>query len=195
MNWALIDYSPLKSLENQFLSVVRVGTLTDNKLKFRDRMILVGDASEPQHPDHFNIGDLHPQPLAGIYLHACAAITALGSPLLELTRAGRFAGYLSFALVTMGAISAIRLSYSRHPSTAQVKVRWRYNTLTGVTILASWLFAAMFVSQTRVIWTDFTAVTAGLLLHLYLRHRLDLLHGWPNRVLNYQIDPQKPQST
>jgi CHASE2 domain-containing sensor protein len=192
LSWALVDYSPLSALDAQTLGVVHTQTLDDNPEKIENRAILLGDASEPQHHDNFNVGDLHPQPLGGVYLHACAALTAQGNPLLELTHEGRLSIDIGVSLVILLVISAIRLFYSWHRPSTEVQVTWLYGCLTSVAILAACLFAVGLIRYTRVIWTDFTAVSLGLLFHLFLHHRVGhlpraLALWWNNHVAKERL--------
>jgi len=176
MSWALVDFGALHTFADGFSNVINVQSLTDNKQRIRDRIVLVGDASEPQPHDHFNVGNPRLRPIAGIYMHACATLTAMGDPILTLTYAGRVSAYLAAAILAAGGISVFLRCQLKgiqiHPFQSKVHL----TAVTLLAIVAMWLVAAIFSVSVHVVWTDFIAVTFGLLLYLGFSDRLN--HWW-----------------
>jgi CHASE2 domain-containing sensor protein len=159
-----VDYSKLASLEGQFLRVVHPETLADNSQRIRGRSVLLGDASEPQHRDHFNIGDLHPEPLSGVYLHACAVLTAAGAPLVELTAAAAAGLDVAFA----SAIAAL-IFFAAYKRPRQ---NWPLLIVCGLSIATGWLVSIAFIRFGRIVWMDLAPLTAGLFLYALVAGRV-----------------------
>jgi hypothetical protein len=146
----------------------------------------LGDVTEPAANDLISIGDFHPKLIPGVFAHACAALMATGPPLLELTEPGRLVVDMGVTLLILGFITGVRLLYAWKAPRAVVQVDRLFHLLTYLAIMAACLIAVAFLHQTRIIWTDFTAVSIGLLVHLLLHHPLRNLPGrlraWWNRI-------------
>jgi len=156
----LIDFGPLPTLMRHTLTSDRLLSSDDPGELLTKKIVLIGRAK--QTTDNFSV-PTSPLPIAGVFVHACAAHTLLYRPLYRLTAPGRIFGDLFAALFVFGGIFAIRWHRSAVVSSEQATSRLHV-ILTSCAVLLI-LMAALLVNWTRLMWTDFVLVIFALVVH------------------------------
>ena len=166
-----MDYSPLEELMKNAPSgtasqvhTINAAVLTEqgNREIICKRVVLIGDANPDVAADKF-IAPGRPEPVPGVYLHACAVYTLAQGPLYLPTWLGRFVMDLALAGFVIIVLTLIRLYFAR--TTIKVAPDWCEGVLILVAVLVTFGVSAGLVHVTRLLWSDFLLVVFSLMLH------------------------------
>ncbi len=160
----LVDFSPLYALEDTRLATINPNVIKDQGWTLRDKAVLIGDGTLYAARDSIIVplaGQSKPVP--GIYLHATAAYTLIKSPIYELTGAARIMLDAVLALIVLACVTAVGINL-RNSQFSFAQTRTTYVFIFAVTIVVV-VLGVVFVNRTRILWSDFVFVIAGLWLH------------------------------
>ena len=180
IQYALTDYSFLSDLKKTVIRANEAVTIDANASRLKNKMVLVGDAGLENGADTFVLPFLSDEPVPGIFLHACAALTEQKSSLYEFTSKGRLLMDAVLSGTVLLIVSSIRVwNYStKQPSFSPENVEKLLLVLAAIIVV---LLGFGIVIWTHLIWTDFALVAIVLLLHKPF-HELTH-HGWKISVL------------
>jgi CHASE2 domain-containing sensor protein len=163
----LADYSALSAIERSRVITTSPIVLRDQGYRFRDKIVLLGDATTSKTRDHFPL----PFPYdiggagviyAGVLFHAVGTYT-LVQPLYRLTGLARTVIDLLFAYMVLGVVYAIRRHYVRKTAARVASARLMF---FGFAIAAAIVcFGVVVVPYTRLVWEDWLLVVLVLWLH------------------------------
>jgi CHASE2 domain-containing sensor protein len=178
-----VDYSPLQALiEDKTLRTINPEVIRDQGHRLRGKIVLLGDGMQGSAGDNFDVagGEQH---VPGVYLHACAAYTLSNAPLYELTWPSRLGVDLLLSMLVLLSVIGLRL-YFMNRTTRKVAAHRLQVIFTWLVIIAAFVVSVVFVSKTRLMWSDFILVLTGLALHPYLeclfeekKHKVDKIRG------------------
>lgn len=173
----LVNFSPLEELADNRLKTINPLVVVDQGWIFRNKAVLIGDASVYQGRDTVVV----PLPrknrqVPGIYLHAAAVYTLIKAPLYELTPVARLLADLLLALTVLGSVLAIRVYFEKRRQKV-AETRTTYSAILVVTLVVV-VFGVVFVHKTRVLWDDIAFVLIGLWIHPVVDNSLGGLLGW-----------------
>lgn len=157
----LVDYSPLEKLVDN-RTVAKSADAIRARRVFRNKIVLIGDATPGNSPDAFVISD-RTEPVPGAYVHASAAYTLAVAPLYELKWQGRVAIDVSLALSILLMITGIRLRFAGEPG--KVATERLEGLFTLVIVFAAVVVGLLFVRLTCVMWSDFILALGAIVLH------------------------------
>jgi len=166
MNWALINYSALGSLNLMKMTATGHEPIDQDTDKIQGHAVLLGDIHNFEGHDHFNLGLLHPRDVQGIFLHACGAITT-HAPLKELTGLGVFVIDFLISVILVLAIAGFSF-YAHRPHCDDPD--WLFRQLLGCAIVLIIALAIVFIRGWGLVWTDFGMLVLALVAHFIFHH-------------------------
>jgi hypothetical protein len=172
----LVDYGPLDQIKNSALNSGWAQSVRDNRDRFGDKFVLIGDVQAPMPGDQFVIPgrrDLIP----GVVIHACAIHTLNDSPVFDLTVLGQIAIDLAFAVTILAATLGIE-GITRRKMGREIERERLHAGLTWALVICGLLAGVVFVRLTRVMWDDFLFVIAAMLVHSRFEHLLHRFLDW-----------------
>jgi CHASE2 domain-containing sensor protein len=181
----LVDYSLLEDLlppedrSRPPLATLRTAhpdEVTNNGWLFKDKIVLIGDATVGKAKDTFVVPG-RPEPVPGVLIHACAAYTLAKAPLYELKPWSRVCIDIFLAGLILSLATGLRLYYRRRKE-IEVPERGPHQFLTGVALVVILLVGVGWVRWTRVMWDDIPLVIAALWLHYPFSQFLES-SAWP----------------
>jgi CHASE2 domain-containing sensor protein len=176
-----VDYSPLQTMMDTTLRTINPDVIRDQGHLLRGKIVLLGDGVPGNAGDDFEIAGRE-QHVPGIYLHACAAHTLSNAPLYELTLPSRLGIDLLLAMFVLLNVTSIRL-YFMNRTSRKVAAQRLQVIFTWLVVVAAFIASVMFVSKTRLMWSDFILVLAGLVLHPPIERFLEKRHKVEKRRL------------
>jgi len=169
-----VDYSPLVQLRKSKHKAIDPVAIRAMRDEFVSKIVLVGNASGAR--DTFLVPP-EIEPVAGVYLHACAANTIATSPMYELTHLGRFVIDVAIVIIALVTVLALKWGYSGAKSRRGSSVPaarmvaadrvFRFLTAVGLISVCVWL-----VFYWRVLWSDFLLVGIFIAFHKQIEHVL-----------------------
>ncbi len=168
---ALVDYRPLDALQQEAITSSEPTQIDREAEKIRNRAVLLGIVAVPARHDNFVIPG-RPTPVAGVFLHACAAVTFSYPALCELTLLGRMLLDAALAISILTLVFCTCRFLSRPLEKADPKVRLIHNFVTITAFLLVLSFGSFFVTWQRVLWLDFLAVALVLLIQSPAEHSI-----------------------
>lgn len=171
----LVDFSPLERLKETRLRTINPVVVRDQAHQFKDRVVLVGDATPDKAEDPFPV-PAREEYFPGIYLHAAAAHTLIEAPLYEVTHAGRVVidVLLSAAVILGVALVGFYFSGRSKRRVASHRVQ---GLLIILVVALALVLGVVFVRETRLIWTDFILALGMLAMHPSIERRLHAAWG------------------
>lgn len=179
--YALTDYSFLPDLKRKVFSANEAATITANAGRLKGKIVLLGDAGLENGADTFVLPLLSDEPVPGVFLHACAALTEQQPPLRELTARGRILldALLSGSILIVASIIRVwNVSRRAGNRLSPENVEALLFFLAAIFVIVGGLIV---VRWTRLIWTDFGLVAIALLLHRWFHSFLH--HAWTISLL------------
>ncbi len=138
------------------------------------KIVLIGYATRLETFDTVSVPN-EPDPVPGIYMHACAAATLISKPLFEINEA---TGYvLSFLISALIAFVIFKL----RPESMHLGKMLAYELVSVViAIFVSCLIAMELVTHLNVLWLQLTSVW----LFLIIEFGLNILADWKHKEHN-----------
>lgn len=165
---ALVNYSKLEQMQHETVSCTREGIIAEPRERFMGKMVIVGNASQNKFTDPFVVSG-RASPIAGVYVHGCAAYTLAVEPLYEFKRSVRFA--LDFALSGIIILGAAWLRLRQSGVDNDQSRGWQGKFVWAAVVLTI-ILGIILVRLLSIIWLDFVLVVFALILHPKVEHRL-----------------------
>ena len=158
-----IDFGATSAIIAGSIPAKRAADLEGKTSALRGKVVLVGRGSMGKANDQFSVPG-QGAPVPGVYVHAAAVNTLLGTPLYTLTHAGRILADILAALVPLGMMFAIE--WSPRGLAASESGAKKFSRLLAVGMaVAIVAFGYFWIDWTGIVWTDFLMVIGALLLH------------------------------
>lgn len=177
-----VDYSSLKSqIEDRTLATINPEVIRDQGHRLRGKIVLLGRAAlDDDDTELFNVAS-RDQQIPGVFLHASAVSTLTHAPLYELTGSSRLAIDLILSVIILLSVIAIRLFFM-NPGERDVSGHKLQIFLTWVVVVIALTVGVMFVTKTRLMWSDFVMVLGALVLHPYIEQFIVRRHQSVRRL-------------
>lgn len=156
----LVNYSKLDTLRNQALPAISPGSIRDLGSKFKDKIVIVGDATFGEATDTFNVpGSVRPVP--GVYLHASSVYSLMVEPLYELKYWSKIVIDFSLGFAILLIITIMRWRNGNR------KIDWekKQKRFILLAVLSCFITGILSVKFLNILWLDFGLVIFALLLH------------------------------
>lgn len=160
-NYLTVNYAKLEVIQAQSLPIITADAIKNAEEKFRDKIVIMGDAALDKSQDTFVVVG-RKKPVSGVYLHASAAYTITGEPLFQFTDAGRILIDFSIAVFILFIVALIRWRNLNNKDFSPHK--WQ-NTFIKLAVICVLVGGVLMIVFLRIIWLDFILVIAVLLLH------------------------------
>jgi CHASE2 domain-containing sensor protein len=155
----LVDYSWLGAIRRQTTHLDDYKSAADLE-RLQGKTVLLGDVERATIKDAFVVPG-EPEPVPGVYLHACAAATLLQSPLYELRPAVRLTLDLVLALGVLCWLTWLRL---RAPRMGKTVAETSLPPAFGLVAIAV-IFTGLLLARWRVFWPDLLIASVLLAIH------------------------------
>lgn len=164
---ALVNYTKLNEIVERRLATISAQSISEHSDRFRGKMVLLGDATNSE--DRFIVPG-QPDPVAGVYVLACAAYTLGEEPLFEFNSTTRLTLDLSIAVTIVLLIQTMRFLYvNKRPGVRFYRAQaWAI----GAVISVVFIFGVVLISVFHIMWFDFPLVIFTSLLHPRIEHAL-----------------------
>jgi CHASE2 domain-containing sensor protein len=176
----LIDYSPLEVLvkdKTRLKDLVKQPEVAPELHEhLTDKIVLIGNATLGKTSDTFVVPN-QSSPIAGVYVHACAAYTLIKGPLYEWRPMIRLALDILLSALVFGIVIGVR-EYYRLRTDRVVAARRLSVALALLIVFVVILVAVLLVPRTRIMWDDFFLVIVVVLVHPSVEHRAGKLWTW-----------------
>lgn len=171
----LVDYSPLEAIEQ--IPTIE-GDLPPNlSERMTDRIVLIGDVKKSY--DTFVVPD-RKEPVPGVLVHACAAITLIQGPLYQWTSGGRVAIDLILFVLAFGSVALLNMYFHSRTTSSVDTERLQIIAARLIGLLVAVGAGCVLVQMYRLIWDDFIFVAAAVLFHPAAeRYFGKLVVSWP----------------
>lgn len=183
----LLDCSALDHLIETSVAATMPGTVADMGSRFSGKVVLIGRADLERVRENSFVVPGRRRPFPGVYLHACAVVTALDGFLFLPTRLGRLLLDLFFAVLALGGVLALRL-YLAGRFDRDVRVERVNLLLTWAAVAAAFVVGFLLVPRTRLLWDGFVLVACALLAQLPLEKHVHVLR---RRLLESVLEPPR----
>jgi len=182
---ALVNYSKLEALQQQALFTVDATAVKAFGVRFRNRMVILGDGTVGCALDSFIVQG-RKLPIPGLYLHACAAYTFAREPLYELKPHVRLA--LDFLLPLL-VIMVIALKRHSHRDNTKTFYWERFQRFAYIYVAAGTIvLGIVLVKYAAVLWLDLLLVALFLMAHPNAARGVEWVQG---RRLAHRMDEPK----
>lgn len=151
-------------------------------------VVLIGDGVPQDARDRVRVPGFQGHELAGIYFHACAALTPMLGDLYELTSLGRLLADVALALAVLGIVSLICAAHDEKVAGRRLRPGAVHWLVTGIAAVFVWVAGYWVVPYTRLLWIDFDLVALVLLLHRPFEY---WLHGLGKATSELTLEPAK----
>jgi len=162
------DFSPVQRLVDTTIHTLRPDALSDMREQLTKKMVFIGDAQHAS--DKFALHDLMMEPVGGVYLHACAALTPSNGYLWQLSHTGRLLMDLLLGASILLLVTVARIAARLSKKSCVIDHHFLNKVLTIFAIVLIWCIAMLFLNQLRLIWTDFPVLCASIALHGPFHH-------------------------
>lgn len=145
-----------------------------DRRKLANRIVLIGD-SIGDATDTFVLPSLSDEPIPGVLVHACGAMTALNRYLIELTHLGRIGIDIVFSLLALLPMCLACRHYNKKYPNRQPNEEfafWFFTTISSAIVL---VVGFMLLIHTRIFWHDFILVSIALLIHRGIHRQITSL--------------------
>ena len=161
---SLANYGALRSLQLTCIKAPSRESIVRNGSNIRGAVVVVGDATRFEAIDTFNVpGERDPIP--GVFLHACAALTFMGGGLYELTHVGRIVADVVVGAIALGIIACVCMYSKRRKKSGVLDVHKLHNLVTMLAICAVVAIGFVGVQWWGIFWPDCVLVAVALALH------------------------------
>jgi CHASE2 domain-containing sensor protein len=156
----LVNYSKLEAIRKGTISTITSQSVREEGTRFTKRLVILGDAEE--FTDAFCVTGRE-RPIAGVYLHACAAYTVVTEPLYEFKETVRLALDIILSFLIIMRVALIRFLHMREGQA----FAWhkRQATFIKQAVIFVIVGGMALVRFGEILWLDFFLVAFALLLH------------------------------
>jgi CHASE2 domain-containing sensor protein len=160
--FSLVNYTKLDEIQARTQDKISATSIEESVEKFTGKIVLLGDATSFEGRDAFIVPG-RSQPVAGVYLIACATYSLAVEPLFEFNKRTRLGLDLLIALVLFVLMEGARRRYVKiRPDTRFFRAS--NAILVAVTFLVI-LFGIFMVAWCHIMWFDIPAVITASRLH------------------------------
>ena len=167
-------YSTLPAIENSRIPaedlLLHKKSATDLRKQLDGKIVLIGYATRLESFDTVSVPN-EPDPVPGIYMHACAATTLISKPLFEINAPAGFglSFLISFAIAV--CVFKLRAKFAEH----EMKVLgYEFLLVVAAMLITCFLIAVPLVAHLGVLWLQVTSVWLFLVIEFginILAHR------------------------
>ena len=162
----LIDFGPMQALmNNRVRRAITAETIKSNEEIIDGKVVILGRVRRGEATDTFNIWYINRAPVAGVFLHACAALTPGFGWLREFTHTGRLLIDIGISGALLFIVTILCCYYKHRYPGERVNARAGHVLFTFLAICLVVVGGYSLARYANIMWTDFLLVALALALH------------------------------